>query len=92
LQGWVDEATSRDDLLPPPSEITTFMEVRNELRTILIDGDHKDKDKYIPLLTQAKSIADRLPKDWVSTYNVSPPKVATDVSALMDKAKKKSKK
>jgi hypothetical protein len=92
LQGWVDEATSRDDLLPPPSEITTFMEVRNELRRILIDGDHKDKDKYIPLLTQAKSIAARLPKDWVSTYNVSLPKVATDVSALMDKAKKKSKK
>ena len=92
LQGWVDDATSRDDLLPPPSEIGAIMEARKELRTILIDGDHKDKDKYIPLLTQAKSIADRLPKDWVSTYNVSPPKVATDVSALMDKAKKKSKK
>ena len=68
------------------------MEARKELRTILIDGDHKDKDKYIPLLTQAKSIADRLPLNWVSTYVVSHPKVATDVSALMDKAKKKSNK
>ena len=92
LQGWVDGATSRDDLLPPPSEISAFMKTRDELRHILIDGDHKDKDKYIPLLTQAKSIADRLPTDWVGTYAVSPPKVATDVSALMDKAKKKSKK
>ena len=91
LQGWVDGATSRDDLLPPPSEISAFMKARDELRHILIDGDHKDKDKYIPLLTQAKSIADRLPEDWVSTY-AGPPKVATDVSALMDKAKKKSKK
>ena len=92
LQGWVDDATSRDDLLPPPSEIGAFMEARKELRTILIDGDHKDKDKYIPLLTQAKSITDRLPTDWVGTYIVSNSKVATDVSALMDKAKKKSKK
>ena len=92
LQGWVDKATSRDDLLPPPSEISEFMKTRDELRHILIDGDHKDKDKYIPLLTQAKSITDRLPTDWVGTYIVSNSKVATDVSALMDKAKKKSKK
>ena len=68
------------------------METRNELRHILIDGDHKDKEKYIPLLTQAKSIADRLPKNWANTHAISPPKVATDVSALMNKAKKKSKK
>ena len=92
LQGWVDKATSRDDLLPPPSEISEFMKTRDELRHILIDGDHKDKDKYIPLLTQAKSITDRLPTDWVGTYIVSNSKVATDVSALMKKAKKKSKK
>ena len=92
LQEWVEEATSRDDLLCAPDNIPLFMETRNELRHILIDGDHKDKEKYIPLLTQAKSIADRIPKNWANTHAISPPKVATDVSALMKKAKKKSKK
>ena len=69
LQVYVDEATSRDDLLPSlvvnkdGNSWEGFAEARKNLRDAVMAGSKEDEEKYLSLLKSAKSIADRLPTD-----------------------------
>ena len=100
LQVYVDEATSRDDLLPSlvvnkdGNSWEGFAEARKNLRDAVMAGSKEDEEKYLSLLKSAKSIADRLPTDMrlpEGALTDSPPKVADQVTNMIDKAQGKSK-